>query len=266
MRDGWLDEPLKPLLRVSAMRRWREGRQEAKVLRQAAKVFVTSEVWQDLLSRRYRRCQDKISILTNAYPPTSIVPQSVADAQDSDSGLVLVHAGRFTGSRLTQRPKILLEPLLLAIGDSGLSGRALLLGSLTSLDLEDVDALVRRFQRHDWDIDVQAAVPREDMMNILGQCQGLLLLSASHAALPSKLFEYLLFRKPILAVTHEKSALWQVSRSISNVFLVDYRNPASRPVREFLSACSEATSYAEPPDQFSETFLGERFAAEISSL
>ena len=52
LRDGWLDEPLKLLLRTSMIRRWLEGRYETSVLKHAAAVFVSSDVWKELLCER----------------------------------------------------------------------------------------------------------------------------------------------------------------------------------------------------------------------
>ena len=45
MRDGWLDEPLKPLLRKYKFQQMREGRLEKRILSQADRIVVTSEVW-----------------------------------------------------------------------------------------------------------------------------------------------------------------------------------------------------------------------------
>jgi hypothetical protein len=68
MRDGWLDEPLKPLLHTSALRRWLEERLESRIAHHAKAIQVTSDVWKELFDARYPHLTHKVYVLTNGYP------------------------------------------------------------------------------------------------------------------------------------------------------------------------------------------------------
>jgi len=264
MRDGWLDEPLKPLLRTSAVQRWREGILESAVMRQADSILVTSSVWKSLLATRLPYLQDKIKVLTNGYP-SEIPPKSNACKRDQLKPIHLLHAGRFTGSRLTQKVEYLLKPLLLSLSGVTTSGLITLLGNLEEADLAALAIWRPQFLEKGWSIDVQGAVPRDEMMRILQQADGLLLLSASHAAIPSKLFEYLPLGKPVFAATLRNSAVWEIGSTSKQLFLADYSAPDVQVGRSFLASCAAGVvaDECDVPDCFSESYLGKYFIEKV---
>lgn len=205
MRDGWLDEPLKPVLLTSAVRRWQEGRLESRVARDAHAIQVTSEVWKELFDARYPDLSNRVHVLTNGYPPS----QGAVLQKRKKTGVdekVLVHAGRFTGSRLSQKPELLMEPLLRNLRINSTGGVIRFYGDLAA----DEVARIREFQQDlsdiGWRIEFLGMVPRGQVLDVMRQADGLLLLSASHAALPSKLFEYLSTGLPIGYVADSNSA------------------------------------------------------------
>jgi hypothetical protein len=213
MRDGWLDEPLKPLLRSSALRRWVEGRIEARILRDAKTIQVTSDKWQELLLKRMPDLSPKVYVLTNGYPQHAPEPQP-RTIKGTDDEIVLIHAGRFTGSRLTQMPSLLLEPLLANLSIKPSKGVIQLIGSLSAEELRLIEPFKTRFQEIGWRIECPGSIPRSALLELLPKADGLLLLSASYAALPSKLFEYIPTGKPIFVVTDKDSATWNVANNL----------------------------------------------------
>lgn len=220
MRDGWLDEPLKPLLRSSALRRWQEGRMEARILRDATVIQVTSDVWQELLCQRLPELSAKVKVLTNGYPQH--VPEKIkAEGPVVKDSLLLIHAGRFLGSRLTQRPELLLQPLLEAVSKQSCTGVIQLLGNLSSEELVLIDRFKVPFAEHGWTIDCPGSLQRQELLQRLPQADGLLLLSASYAAIPSKLFEYIPTGKPIFVVTEKNSATWRICEELPQATLLD---------------------------------------------
>ncbi|HEX4343269.1 MAG TPA: glycosyltransferase, partial [Verrucomicrobiae bacterium] len=138
MRDGWLDEPLRPLLRTSSLRRWRESRMEARILCHAKAVQVTSEVWKTLLCDRYPAFVPKVHVLTNGYPQQPMAPEP-KPPKGPDDEPVLIHAGHFLGSRLTQSPDLLLEPLLHNLSGKSSSGVIQLIGLLSNDELAIIE-------------------------------------------------------------------------------------------------------------------------------
>lgn len=259
MRDGWLDEPLKPLLCAFRLQRWREGRLEKRLLKQAEAVFVTSSVWKALLGDRFSFTQDKTVVLTNGCPLLGSFNLEDTENHSKNESIRLVYAGRFTGSRLSQKVGYLLEPLLLGLGCSEIQGVVTLLGRLEAADLEEVTRWRPQFKAKGWELEVKDAVPRDKMIDLLCQADGLLLLSASQAAIPSKIFEYLSLKKPIFAATLKSSAVWKEGESLTQVFLTDYRCPDELIAQSFISACQKPENSYEVPTQFSEENLAEIF-------
>lgn len=264
MRDGWLDEPLKPLLRNSRLQRWRESRLESSILQQAKRIFVTTPIWKSLLGDRLPCTQDKTIVLTNGYPPEGLLNSSHARIRSSNEPLRLVHAGRFTGSSLSRKVNYLLAPLMLGLDH--VEGVVTLVGGLEEVDIEEINKWIPRFKSKGWTIEVKDAVPRDEMMSLLNEADGLLLLSASHAAIPSKLFEYLSLGKPIFSATLQSSAVWDVGASLEQLFLTDYQNADELVSRSFISASAMIEKNYKIPDQFSEEVLSKIFLANVLSV
>jgi hypothetical protein len=262
LRDGWLDEPTRAAV-AWGWRRWFEARLEVGVLRRAGLVLVTSERWKELLVDRLPEVAAKIEVLTNGYPPMAAPSVSAAPA----GPLTLVHAGRFSGSRPTQRVGALLQPLRL-VGPGAANGRIRLMGALEPEDLDEVEAWAPRLAAVGWALEAEPPVGRVHLLRELAAADGLLLLAVSGAPIPSKLFEYLPSNRPILAVTPKGSAVWALSACLPQVFLVDpsAATDAASVVTAFLDACrSRGRSYALP-EEFSEEFLGARFRAALRRL
>ena len=256
MRDGWLDEPLKPLLQRFGWQRWREGRLETPILHQAKHIFVTSVVWKDLLENRLHFTRGKTTVLTNGYPPDSLQPKNIRKKHTDSHKIVLLYAGQFRGSRNNRKVQHLLKPLLEGIHLSQTKGEVVLLGNLEVDDLAEVNYWKPQFEGMGWSIVVQSSVPRSELLERLHQADGLLLLSVAPATVPSKLFEYLTARRPILSFTPEGSAVWRVCKGLPQVFLLDSSRSANiaSVVNDFLSAClTEPCHYQIPPDFTEET-------------
>lgn len=213
MRDGWLDEPLKPLLHTSALRRWLESRLESRVAHHAKAIQVTSDVWKELFDARYPHLANKVHVLTNGYPvhmpkPNPRLPKAAEEER------VLIHAGRFMGSHMKREPELLMEPLLKNLTNTQYSGVIRFYGDLSEQEVVRIQAYESRFNTINWRIDFCGSLPRAEMLDIMQTADGLLLLSASHAALPSKMFEYLATGLPIGYVAEVGCASEKILRQI----------------------------------------------------
>lgn len=263
MRDGWLDEPLRPILLRSRLRRWLEGIQEKRILKRAANIFVTSQVWKELLEARLPFTQGKITVLTNAYPAGDMSYRPIGDGETKayPQPLTLLHSGRFTGSSLSRRPRHLLGPLLQGINERTGPGELLLLGDLSTIDIADIDELAPEFQAKGWSLRIQSHVSRAESLRILQTVDGLLLLSTSYAAVPSKLFEYIPSGKPILALTPEQSAVWRIGEKLQQLFLLDYSQKNENWISTSADFIESARTkrYSDVPLEFSEEHLSTVF-------
>lgn len=251
MRDGWLDEPLKPLLRSSRLQRWREGRLEMRVVEQARQIFVTSKGWQTLLEQRLPQAKGKVTVLTNCYP----LPRGEESIPAGQSEVVeLLHAGQFTGSKYNNRPGLLLAPLFAGVKQAAAACRVVLQGRLNSSDLEEISEWQQKFAAMGVDVLTREPEGRLDLFKRMATTSGLLLLSATHASILAKLFEYLPTKRPILAVTLRGSAIWEIATCVPQIFAVDmYDLEGSLPaVLAFLKACTEDNYEATVPAEFSE--------------
>jgi hypothetical protein len=263
MRDGWVDEPLKSYLRNSKLLRWRESKLESTILGLAGKIFVTSPMWKLLLEDRLPFTKAKTVVLTNGYAPKSLFSINEARVRSADGSLSLIHAGRFTGSRDSQKISYLLEPLLCGIEGGSTKGVITLLGKLEWEDLVEVEDWRPRFEAQGWSIDVKAAVSREKMMAMLGEADGLLLLAAGQAAIPGKLYEYLAVRKPVFVSTPKGSAVRTIGESLPQLFLIDHTKQDQDVARSFLAACGRDDNHYVMPPHFSEETLSRIFLDEI---
>lgn len=276
MRDGWLDEPLKPILRKSWLRRWREGQLERAVLRDADKVLVTSTVWKELLVSRLDGLEPRTVVVTNGYPENHRIMRDGSNTDDTaytgrhaaapQDDLVLVHAGRFTGSDPRRSPRFLLKPLLAGISQAGVKGRVLLLGTMSDEDRSEVETFLPDYRLHGWEIEARGNVAREDALRLMREADGLLLLSVTYAQLPGKLFEYIPTGKPIMAATEEGSATWRACRALPQAFLADYRVSEGGEVAGFIEACSDRTLACRVPVEFSEDHLSEVFLDAVGEM
>jgi hypothetical protein len=265
LRDGWLDEPLRPVLQDSRLRQWQEARLERSILLQAERVFVTSEVWREKLVARLSPLQNRVHVLTNAYPDTGMPSRSGPCSQDE---IVLVHAGRFTGSRSTSRPRVLLEPLAVGLqaSSSFSRGRVVLIGRHEGADCPDIEEFRRRLSGTQWSVEVRPHVARSELMQLLVDAHGLLLLSTSEAPIPSKLFEYIPARRPILVVTPRGSGTWRASAELPQAVTLEPGTVEGRTVaavERFLQMCAADEVDAEVPIQFGEQALCPSFLSAL---
>lgn len=261
MRDGWLDEPLKPLLNTSRVLRWRERRLEARILSRAKHILVTSEIWRDLLAKRYPAYAGKCTVLTNAMPFSISALHYSASPETSKKALTLRYTGRFGGSHLQRQVDDMMRPLM-EIQRHG-PGRIEFVGAFSDTENERISAYAGAFRSTNWDVLTVQPQPQKRVLELQSQASGLLLLSASHSAIPAKLFEYFATGRPILAISAPGSAVWQLGEHIDQVFNYPLGQGQPDIVDEFLAACKSSRRY-RPPDQFSDAYCRQIFLRTLS--
>jgi hypothetical protein len=219
MRDGWLDEPLKPLLRRHSWQRWREARHESACLIAADRVTVTSETWKEMLTKRYPVIGSKVSVVTNA------VVAHAMSASGRPAGFA--YAGRFHSSR-PERSIRTLAPFF---------SELTVIGDLTADERDEIREL-------GWSL--RPPVPVADLPKSLAAYGGLVLLSESMGSIPAKFFDYLAAGRPILAVCPMRSAMWDACESVAHVFRLDPSFPDAAVVASFREAGQVVASYPVP--------------------
>lgn len=266
LRDGWLDEPSRPMLRTSRFRRWREGRLEASVLRSASRIFVTSDTWRDLLCKRMPEVGSKTVVVTNAYP-VNVDTFSRKQRKPEDKGLTLVHAGRLTGSQFDRTASALLNPLLSGMDGVKCKGEVLFFGALAEDDISLLGRFSSEFAAHGWRVEARDSVSRSTMLDIIADADGLLLLSTFRAVIPAKLFEYIPSLRPMLVVSKKGSATWKLCEKLPQAFMSDLSDaPDAMGIRKFLEAARSGSDSWAVPVEYSDKYISRRFRDSVSLL
>lgn len=264
MRDGWLDEPMKPILATSRLRQLREGALERRILGRASTIFVTSEQWRSMLIGRLPNLSAKTEVLTNAYPVVSS-DQVATDAavRPANRSLQLLYAGRLYTSRAERRIDDLLTPLLHGLRESAAHGTLSFVGNLSSQEVEELASWRPAYASAGWQIEVSGcAVPRREAIQLMRNADGLVLLSSSHASIPAKLFEYIIARRPILAVTPGGSAVACLAPVLGQLFTLDHRKPEANTVGAYIAACRNDLQ-GDLPEKFDECCLKSVFLTAL---
>lgn len=262
MRDGWLDESLKPGLNSSSWQKWREGRLERKVLGAADQILVTSEVWRNMLLDRYPDMTEKTAVLTNCYP-LEAGPEERTAPNITDE-IVLMYTGQFRGSKFNNQPSLLLAPLAEATKLQARPTRVVFFGQLTLQDRLDIEGLGQLLHEAGVTLDLRAPVRPEELSRELSVAHGLLLISATMASLPAKLFNYIPTRKPILAVTPQGSAVEGLKPRLPQLHTVPVLgHDPCRGIEHFLESCRFVPAKGVVPEEFSEAFCAQRFLVSL---
>jgi len=268
MRDGWIDEPMRPNIGKHSFKRMIETKWEFMVLKQASVIFVTSIFWKNLLEKRLPIVVGKTTLLTNAYPE-ELISSNKSKERKFDNEISLLHTGRFTGTRSTNKMSILLRPLYNAFKSrTDIRVKLILLGNLLLNDLNEMEYWKQQFDITNCTLIARDRMPREEMFIEITKVDGLLLLAASKAFFPSKTFEYIKSAKPILAVTSKGSTIWEIGQNLPQMFLYDYiaQKPDYTPVEGFLKACQTGIYEHNIPIEYSEKYLSKIFLDTIKNV
>jgi hypothetical protein len=259
-RDGWLDEPLKQEIRTSGLRRTIEGLLEAWVVSRATAITVTSDEWGTELTGRYASVHTRVHTLTNVIPANFLSTESQGEAGAPPR---LLYAGRLSGSRSTQSAGALLSILEREAAATTKPWEVVFMGDLSESELTEIGRFRDAVAEFDWTVLHQSACDYQSALGAIAQADGLLLLSASHAAIPSKLFDYLATGRPILCLTHPDSAVWRLCRDLTQVWLTDISAGSST-----VGFCSQLNMNRrqQPPLELTEARVAERFVNLVEGI
>jgi len=256
-RDGWLDEPLKQEIRSSGLRRTIEGLLEAWVVSRATAITVTSDEWGTELTGRYASVHTRVHTLTNVIPANFLPAESQGEAGAPPR---LLYAGRLSGSRSTQSLLSILEREAAATTKPW---EVVFMGDLSESELTEIGRFRDAVAEFGWTVLHQSACDYQSALAAIAQADGLLLLSASHAAIPSKLFDYLATGRPILCLAHPDSAVWRLCRDLTQVWLTDISAGIST-----VGFCSQLNMNRrkQPPLELTEARVAERFVNLVEGI
>jgi len=246
-RDGWLDESMIPLVKTSRIQRIRHRRLERKTLAAAGTIMLSSGVWQELLCSRYPEFARRMVVLSNSCPADFPSPVS---GKKNPGPLHLLYAGKIHSSRPERSCAQIFEPLLKNLKPGGiLSFR----GNLSKVEILEIEAYARRMEKCGWKVEIHPPLPRRELFAEIVAADGLLLLSASRASIPAKLFDYLPSLRPILALAPGDSVVASLQEKIPQLYLAPPGREAEG-IASFIRACRKG-SRASIPDDMQEEYL-----------
>lgn len=264
MRDGWLDEPMKPLLQSSSIQKMRERRLEKKMTAQASTIFVTSDTWKSMLLSRYPQIANKTVTLTNAYP--SVVLLEPNPAKEKSDRIQLLHAGRISSSRPERKLSVMMYPLLDLAINSAYKLDLTFLGNL--VDEEELEILdwKQQFELHGCQILRHHQLPHTDALEMMETSDILLLINASKASIPAKFFDYVACKTPIICATPANSALQKAAQGIPQCFCFDPASPDKLDkLSVFIDTVIKNEISATVPEQFKLDYLKQIFIKSFTT-
>ncbi|MBN2301329.1 MAG: glycosyltransferase [Lentisphaerae bacterium] len=201
-RDPWIANPYRNSTR-SAIRAI-EARMERTVLNMADHIITnTKELQQDFLARYPKLSPQKLTTIPNGFEDY-VAGNPASAARDC---LTFTHAGTLYSSR---NPRCLLQAIFNLIEHHGIPHQALRFVFLGGLDELGHDQDLYNLVQHPVLRDVIRIVPRvpyQEAVAYQQQSDILLLLQPDFPLqVPRKLYEYMAFRKPILAITNASGA------------------------------------------------------------
>lgn len=258
MRDGWLDEPLKSHLRSNLLYRMREGRIERSISKNASLILLTSQEWKNKFLNRYREFSNKVHVITNCYPEINYPEVCTEQARSSDQ-LTVSHIGGFSSSHDLRSPKILLDYLYRDLKNSSRKGVIQFIGDLTEGDKSQIRSFFDQFQSIGLTIKMSGRVELDQSQRLMRASCCNIIYSASHAAIPSKLFDCLKSRRPIAYLAPEGSSVDRILKKIPQSFRLGHQNFYEK--LQMASSCLPSV-----PIEFTEEYVSKLFIKHISDF
>jgi hypothetical protein len=256
LRDGWLDEPMKPLLRTSGLQRFRERLIERKMIDHATIITVTSSIWKKLLVNRYPKYESKIHVIPNTFEQNKTI--KCEHRFQNESILKFIYAGRIFSSRPERSLELLLNTLSQYIELHNIKVSIEFIGTLSTeeeIELTEWSKILKNIT-----ILRSAQLKRKDLFNKMSLADGLLLISESTGSIPAKFYDYAVSGRPILAVTSKESAFDLASKEIEwvNKIYVESKQNAGDVISKFCEMTSELFNEVELPEDYTQKVVKNR--------
>ncbi|SMD37056.1 Glycosyltransferase involved in cell wall bisynthesis [Reichenbachiella faecimaris] len=264
-RDPWSDWDLLDKLGVKGIARRMHQKLERKVLANADHVLTASQgIKKSLLEKNSK---STISVITNGFDPDDYVS---ATSDNTQTKFRITHLGLLNELR---NPAVLwdcLEELCVEIPHFQDDLELLLAGMVSEsilVRLQSSAVLSARFTHLDY-------ISHREVFNYYRDSNILLLLlnpkDEEQLIIPGKLFEYLLIKKPILAIGKKKSEVNDILQSTEagEVFEMEERQQIKGMIFEnytrFQSGISEVKT--KQTDQFSRKHLTNQLSEKLNEL
>jgi glycosyltransferase involved in cell wall biosynthesis len=218
-RDPWMTNPFRS--QYSALKNRADGWLEQYVIKRADVVIAnTAELKEEFLRRFPREPSDKFVTLLNGYDPDDYISNGTKEKGADKERFTLTHTGFLYGKR---DPKAFLEAVKLVVERQLVDPRKLRVRFVGSIELPYNLSAYLSAARLQEIVTLHEHVPYHRNLEFLHHADALLLLQpGTTTQVPSKLFEYVGMKKPILAISPRQGA---TCRLITEENLGDIADP-----------------------------------------
>ncbi len=218
-RDPWMTNPFR--LTYSRLRNNLEGALEHKVIEGADVVIAnTEELQAEFLHRFPNQPGTKFAVLLNGFDPDDYGPSNDGQFVERQERFVIVHTGFLYGRR---DPRSFLTAVKMLSNRLGIDRTHLKVNLVGTVELPyDLPEFLTTHGLHDI-VTLYHHVPFKESLDHMRRASVLLLLQpGTTTQVPSKLFEYIGMKKPILAISPKPGA---TSRIVSEERLGEVADP-----------------------------------------
>lgn len=203
-RDGWMFEPLRTVRLSSRWRHWLERQMEEKVVQSADRIITATDVSSDYFAAQYPASEAKLDVITNGFDADDYI--GLQRKEETNKKLNVVHTGSFSLSRSAISFAGFLEALEYLTKSNPEIHRYLqitLAGRLSSSELQAIEgSSARSF------ITTIGQKPYRQALQFQIDADLLLLIVNPdvNSTIPTKLYEYLAARRPVLGLVEGTTA------------------------------------------------------------
>ncbi len=220
-RDPWMTNPFR--LTYSQLRNSLEGALERKVIEGADLVIAnTQELQAEFVQRFPGQPGDKFAVLSNGFDPDDYGPSNEGQFAERQKHFVIVHTGFLYGRR---DPRSFLKAVKLFASKSDIDRGHLKVNFVGTVELPYSLPEFLADQGLRDIVTLNHHVPFTESLDHMRHASVLLLLQpGTTTQVPSKLFEYIGMKKPILAISPRSGA---TSRIVSEEGVGEVADPSN---------------------------------------
>jgi glycosyltransferase involved in cell wall biosynthesis len=214
-RDPWMQNPWHTWKLPRRLKR--ESQMEAEVVHEADIVIANTERLRlDFIKRYPEEPGAKFITITNGYDLDSLAPLNVKRSQNQ--AMTITHTGTLYAERSPRNLLLAIQELLHENIIPVCGIRLRLVGQGKTNDIKDIlaDKLVSHV------VEIIPQVPHRQSLQYLSEADVLLIIQPqAPMQIPGKLFEYMCFQRPILAITEAESATSDIIRQAQLGLIVE---------------------------------------------
>lgn len=214
-RDEWFENPDLPL--PTNLHRRLHYRLEGSIVQTATRIITAAPIFSRLLLKHLQD-ESKVETITMGFDPADY-PEADAAARQTNNKFVVTFSGLFYGSF---RPDRLLRVVNNLIEQGQIQRESVCLRFIGANTLEDL----REPDRYGI-CEFTGFLSHEQALRLTGQSEVLLLLLSRERGkdvIPSKTFEYMALRKPVLALVPDDGEVAKIIRETGIGWVADFDN------------------------------------------